>query len=409
MRTKLTKRTIDATRYRSPGSAHCAGAHYLWDSEVAGFGLRIYPSGRRSFLITYRIRGKQRFFTLGRYGELTVQQARAQALQLLARVRRGEDPAAERRAYRESPTVNDLMKRYMEEHAVPTKKPASVRTDEVNWRLILPKLGERRVADLTRDDVEGFRAPLADRPTMFNALRKLLSCSLNLAELWGWRPEGSNPCRHVKPFKANKRERYLSQQEVLRLSQALDNAERHQGMNPSAILAIRLLLLTGCRCGEIRTLRWQDVDFERKCLRLPDSKTGAKVVYLNAPALQVLAGIQRDDENPYVFPGVKPGRPVSNLRDSWGQVRKAIGLEDVRLHDLRHTFASFGVGLGLSLQLVGKLLGHSNISTTQIYAHLADDPVRQANERIGAEIAALMSGSKKADVIELASQSTSSG
>ena len=183
----------------------------------------------------------------------------------------------------------------------------------------------------------------------------------------------------------------------------MTQAERDGTIPLQGIVAIRLLLLTGCRSSEIRTLRWQDVDFDSKCLRLPDSKTGAKVVYLNSAALQVLAGIERHDGHAYVFPGRKPGTPISKLTYYWQNLRKRSDLEDVRLHDLRHTFASFGVGLGLSLQLVGKLLGHSQITTTQIYAHLADDPVREANERIGEEIAALMSGIQQADGVDPAS------
>ena len=400
MRTKLTKRSIDAAKYPKPSHAHSRAAHYLWDSEVAGFGLRVYPSGRKSFLATYRTRGKQRFFTIGRFGELTVHQARTEALQILARARQGEDPAAERMGYHNAPTVQDLKERFMSEHAHATKKPKSIRSDEARWkRYILPKLSHRRVADLTREDIQVLRSELSDRPPTFNAVRSLLSTALNLAELWGWRPEGSNPCRHIKPFKVSHRERYLSQQELVRLSHALSEAEDAGTMRPQSIAAFRLLLVTGCRYGEIRTLRWAEVDFERHCLRLEDSKTGAKMVYLNSAALQVLADIDRDPQNPYVLPGAKPGEPIKNLRIDWQKIRSATGLEDVRLHDLRHTFASFGVNMGLSLQVVGKLLGHHDISTTQIYAHLADDPIRHANERIGQEIAALMAGQPKASII----------
>jgi len=404
MRKRLTKRTIDAARYPA-GSEGARGAFYVWDSDVAGFGLRVYPSGRKAFIVTYRVRGKQRFYTVGRYGELTVQQARSKALEVLGRSRQGEDPAAERHAYMRAPTVADLATRYMEEHARPHKKPAGISNDETAWRLhILPALAKRRVADLTQEDIESLRPGLMDQRATFNYVRRVLSCALNLAEGWGWRGKGSNPCRDVRRFKVTNRERYLSRSELARLSEALAEGERTGVYRQEFITAVRLLLLTGCRCGEIRTLCWKDVDFERQCLRLSESKTGSKVVYLSAPAVEVLAGIEREGSNPWVLPGAKPGKPLSDIGGPWRKLRAEVGLDDVRLHDLRHTFASLGVGMGLSLQMVGKLLGHSNASTTEIYAHLADDPVREANERIGAEVGAILSGRPKAEVVAISAQ-----
>ena len=397
MRKRLTKRVIDGARYEREN-----GAHYLWDTEIAGFGLRIYPSGRKAFVVTYRVRGKQRFLTIGRYGELTLPQARGKAHEVLGQARKGEDPAADRRSYRRSPTMKDMAARCMKEHCQVHNKPATVQTQQRIWdQIVLPRFGNRKVIDISRADIQALHTQLADRPATANLVRSQLSKAFNLAEVWGWRLDGSNPCRHVKLYKTQKRERFLSETELARLSGVLAEAERTQSVNPYAIAAIRLLILTGCRVSEILNLRWEEVDFEGQCLRLPDSKTGAKVVYLNGPALQLISGIKPKEDNPYVLPGKFVGQPLKGLRQLWVGLRREADLEGVRIHDLRHSYASFGVGLGLPLQQVGKLLGHTQIATTERYAHLADDPIRRANERIGDHIWAVMSGQPKAEVVAI--------
>jgi integrase len=396
MRVKLTKREIDAARHE-----RTSGAQYLWDSETAGLGLRVYPSGRKAFVVTYRVRGKQRFYTIGRFGELTLDDARTEALEVRAQARRGQDPAGERLTSRNAPTMKDLAKRFMDEHSRPHKKASSSNEDEREWQMyVLPKLGHRKVKDITRDDLAAIHASMASTPAMANNLRDLLHKAFNLAEVWGWRPEGTNPCRHVRRYKQEKRERYLSATELGRLSDVLAEAERAKSENPYAIAAIRLLILTGCRRNEILSLRWKDVDFERRCLHLPDSKTGPKDVPLNGAALQVLAELDRVEGSPWVIPG-RRGKHRHSLRKIWIRIQQQVDIEDVRVHDLRHTFASFGVNLGLSLPLVGKILGHSRTATTERYAHLADDPVRAANERIGDHISAIMARVPKAEVVAI--------
>jgi integrase len=223
-----------------------------------------------------------------------------------------------------------------------------------------------------------------------NRVLALLSKMMNLAEKWGLRPDGSNPCRHVDKYGETKRERFLSADELARLGDVLAEAERTATELPGAIAAVRLLALTGCRVSEIVTLRWQDVDLAAACLRLPDSKTGAKTVHLNAPALAVLAAIERDPGSPWVIRGGKPGARLINLQKPWRRIRANAGLENVRLHDLRHSHASVAVGLGEGLPMIGKLLGHSTVATTARYAHLAADPVKAATERVGAAIAGMM-------------------
>ncbi|MEO1087015.1 MAG: integrase arm-type DNA-binding domain-containing protein, partial [Acidobacteriota bacterium] len=208
------------------------------DTEIAGFGLRIYPTGRKSFLITYRAKGRQRFYTLGRFGELTVQQARAEALETLGRARKGADPSGARREARRAPKMEDLADRHIQDHAKIRNKPRSVKRDRRAWdRCVLPKLGKRRVKDINRADVARLMTEMAETPAMANKVLTLLSKAFNLAEIWGWRPEGSNPCRHVSRFKEESRDRYLSESELQRLGQVLEQAEHDWLMCPYAVAA----------------------------------------------------------------------------------------------------------------------------------------------------------------------------
>ena len=386
MKIRLSKRVIDKAKYEGRGGC------YLWDTEILGFGLRIYPTGRKSFVVTYHVRGRQRYFTIGRFGELTVQQARALSLETLAEARQGKDPAGEYQTSRKAPTMVDLADRFMNDHALIKKKPKSAARDRQLWdRCVLPELGKRKVHDIRRNDVAKLLTAMADTPAMANKVQTLLSKAFNLAEIWEWRPEGSNPCRHVGRFKEQSRERYLSHSELERLGQVLTRMEAERAILPQAIAAIRLLVLTGCRSAEILKLKWTEVDFERRCLALEDSKTGRRTVMLNEAALEIIDDLPR--VGPYVIPGRTPDRPLSTLQHLWKRIRAEADLEDVRIHDIRHTYASFGVNNGHNLAVVGKLLGHSKIQTTQRYAHLADDPLRQANEQIGSGLAASLQGS----------------
>jgi len=209
-----------------------------------------------------------------------------------------------------------------------------------------------------------------------------------------------NPARGIKLPKSRKMERFLSEAEIARLASALDEEANTSGnVFPSA--AIKLLLLTGCRRSEVLNLLWPEVDLDHRCLRLPDSKTGAKVVYLNAPALALIAGLPRRDGNPHLIPGMRAGEPFIGIDKVWVRVRARAGLENVRLHDLRHSFASVGASGGLSLPLIGALLGHRHSTTTSRYAHLSADPIRAANEAVGARIAAALEGKPSGEVVPL--------
>lgn len=390
---RLTKRFIDALK--------AAGKDViLFDEDLPGFGLRVKPNGARSFLIQYRQGGRTRRLTLGRYGRLTPDEARKLAKQHLGAVGRGGDPSEERHRSQEAPTLTQFADRYMLDHALGKKKPRSAEGDRRMLRdVILPRLGRRKVEDITRSEVVKLHQGLAETPYSANRVLALLSKMFNLAERWGVRPEGTNPCRYVDKFPERRRERFLSGAELARLGELLAAAERSGAEPPPVIAALRLLVLTGCRKSEILTLRWEDVDLERGALHLPDSKTGPKIVPLGAAAAEVLACIPKVAGNPFVFPGERQGSHWVNVERSWRRFRRAMGLPELRLHDLRHSYASVGAAAGLGLPVIGRILGHTQASTTQRYTHFADDPLRAAADRISSEIAAAMSGGAGGEVI----------
>jgi integrase len=381
---RLSKRLIDA----APSGPR---EHFLWDQTVKGFGAKITPAGTKVYILQYRCKGRQRRYTIGRHGSpWTVDEARTEAVRLLGEVVRGNDPADLKRAERGDVTFSAFADRYLREHADLHKKPRSAELDR--WLLrthILPAIGPRRLGDISRSDIARLHRKLAGTPIAANRVLGLTSAMFTLAERWGLRPEGSNSCRNIEKFKERSRERFLSEVEIARLGDALGQAEA-AGAPHAAIAAIRLLILSGARKGEILGLQWRWVSFERSLIELPDSKTGSKVIYLNAPATALLAGLARIDGNPHVLPGDRAGSHIVNIEKTWRRVRHAAGLDDVRLHDLRHSFAAVGASAGFSLPLIGALLGHAEVATTQRYAHLANDPVRQANEAIGARIAAAL-------------------
>ena len=392
--TKLTNRTVAATRPRDRDV-------FVWDDELPGFGLRVKPSGVKSYVIQYRNRhNDSRRITIGRHGVIGPEKARRKAKKMLADVQDGADPATERKDDREAPTVAELAEKYLREHAAPHKKPRSVEEDQRLLRLhVLPALGRKKVAGIARADITGLHHAMRDTPGAANRTLALLSKMMNLAEKWGLRLDGSNPCRHVDKYPERKMERFLSVDELGRLGAVLAEAERTATELRSVIAAVRLLMFTGARLGEILNLEWSHVDFEWSCLRLPESKTGAKVIHLNAPALEVLNGIERDG-SPWVIAGRDPDKPLVNLRKPWHRIRKAADLDNVRLHDLRHSFASVGAAGGLSLPMIGALLGHTQAATTQRYAHLAADPLKQAADMIGERIRAAING-KSGEVVPL--------
>ena len=377
---KLTKRTIDAIEPQ-------ATEFFLWDEGIPGFGLRVMPSGRKSFVVQYRAGRRPRRMSLGPSTVLTCDQARTRAITIISAVKNGDDPAADRAAKRNAATVADLAERFDKEHIAVRLKASTAKEYRGNLkRFILPALGRLAVPEITRADVAKFHHDLRHIPYQANRCLEVVSKMFVLAEMWGLRPDGSNPRKHIRKYPEEKRERFLSAAELRRIGEVLREMESERIELSSAILAARLLILTGCRLGEIMTLKWAYVDFEERVLRLPDSKTGKKIVHLGTPAVEYLYCAQRIDGNPWVITGTLPGKPLSDLQPFWQRVRARAGLKDVRIHDLRHTFASTAVASGQGLPMIGKLLGHTQVQTTARYAHLAAEPVRMAADAVATSL-----------------------
>lgn len=386
---RITKRAVDAAGARKADS-------YVWDHELPGFGLKVTPAGRKVYLVQYRLggrNGRTRRVTIGQHGELTPTAARAEAKRLLGEIASGRDPASDRDKTKADKSLAVVLEQFMAEHVRPKLKARTASEYQRTARLhILPRLGRRPIGELKRTDLARLHHELSDKPYQANRTLALLSKFFGWAEKHGLRPDSSNPCRHVEKYREGRRERFLSQAELARLGDALREAEQNESCSPWVVAAIRLLTLTGARRNEILTLRWEHVSEEHGCLMLPDSKTGRKAVRLSPPALVLLQTIPRLDGNPFVICGERPGRHHVNIEKPWRRIRAVAKLDDVRLHDLRHSFASVAASGGQSLVVIGKLLGHSQPATTARYAHLADDPVKAASDAVGKHIAAAMAG-----------------
>ena len=375
---KITKRTVDALVGQER-------ERVVWDDDLKGFGVRVHPSGRRVYIVKTRYRGRVIKMTIGPHGAVTPSYARVRAAEIITDARAGKNLAG-RNA--DAPTMIALGKRFLKEYVSTHCKTSTAEEYRRSVKLFIdPRIGRYRVPDIQRSDIAALHHDMRDTPYQANRTLGVLSKMFNLAELWDLRLDGTNPCRHVKRFREEKRERFLSDIEYQRLGAALKAIEADGSETASAIAAVRLLMLTGCRLSEIQKLRWEHVYLGASELRLPDTKTGAKVVYLGDPAIAVLERIDRRDGNPWVIAGRKPGGHLTDLQHPWRRIRARAGLDDVRIHDLRHSFASGGLLVGEGLPMIGKLLGHTQVQTTARYAHLANDPVKSAANRIASRIA----------------------
>lgn len=418
---KLTKRIADA----APAKAK---RYTLWDTQLPGFGLRVSGSGKKTFMLRYRPRSRpdiKRYVTLGRYGVITVEEARTEAKRILGQVAGGKDPARDAKRVRPDLTVATVAAAFLEKHARVKLKPNTALAYRYALeRHVLPKLGRFKLDELKRSDVINLHTSLSSKPYMANAIVTLIGSLYSWAAAKELVNEGQNPARGIERFHERSRERFLNMDEFARLGAALHEAEtvgiayqvdearptakhaakpenRRTIIAADTIAAIRLLMLTGSRLREILHLRWREVDLFQGLLLLPDSKTGQKTIILSEPAIAILTGLDRSGE--YVFPGDNRARPRRDLKRPWALVTRRAGLTGLRLHDLRHSYASVAVGkgLGLGLPVIGKLLGHRQTSTTARYAHLGDAPLREASQAVAAKIANAMGGTTAAASTDL--------
>jgi integrase len=409
---RISKRAVDA--FTCPPGKDRA---FLWDDELSGFGLVAYPTGMKAYVAQYRQAGRSRRTRIGEHGRLTPDQARRQAKIILGQVEQGHDPIEARRAERQRRTLREVAADFMRDHIRAKRKPRTAKEfQRVLDRHILPALGSKRLVDIRRPEVARLHASLAAAPIVANKVLEIISAIWGIAAQNYEVAAADNPARGIVKNKARSRERFLTDEEFARLGEALRVAEsvglpwnvdetkptaKHVPKNdrrtladPFAVAAIRLLILTGARLREILDAQWAQVDVERGILFLPDSKTGKKPIYLNEAALAVLSKLPRLDKNPYIIPGSKDESPRADLKKPWAAVCRAANIEGVRLHDLRHTFASVGAGASLGLPIVGKLLGHTQVETTARYAHLAAHPMHRAAKLIGDHITKAMNGGK---------------
>ena len=363
----------------------------FWDRDLTGFGVRVYASGAKVYLVQTRGPNGTRRVTLGRHGVLGAEEARRQGALAIARTKAGEDPVPERTAARRriGPTVVAVAARYMEEYVAVRCKPATakIRRNAIRNHIV-PRLGKLPLAAVGRDHVIDLHHRMSDIPIQANIVIITLSHIFMKAENWGIVPEGTNPCGSVILYRETRRERFLTGAEFARIGRVLDEAPKIGGASWGAVAVVRLLMLTGCRRGEILSLRWDDVDLDAHELRLRDAKTGARIVPLSPSAVKVLASLPRTADQEWVIPGRKAGTHMQKVGNAWRLLRSRADLPGVRLHDLRHSFASRALALGESLPMIGKLLGHRRIETTLRYAHLARTSVHEAAERVAITIAA---------------------
>jgi integrase len=370
---KLTKRIIEGLVYKGPAPRRDA----RWDDEISGLGIRVYPSGKKTFILSYRINNRKRLMTLGDFGILTLDQARKMAREELVGVLNDRDPLAKKEKASKEQTVKALCEVYMSRYARIHKK--SWQEDDKRLRRhIITKWGNHSISSIQRTDVATFHAHIGQTaPYEANRTLRLLSKIFDLAIQWGFLEEShSNPAKSIRLFKEEKRDRWVKPAELPELAKAIDLEPNRVARN-----AIWLYLLTGARKSELLQAKWTDIDWERKELKIPETKAGrVHYIPLSTAAYELLKKITPTKDNPYILPGNVKGKPLVNISKPWKRICTQANLNDVRLHDLRRTVGSWLAQSGNSLHLIGKVLNHSNQSTTAVYARLSQDQGRQALE-----------------------------
>ncbi len=370
-KTRLTESRIKALRPRK-------SVRDVRDLHLRGFGVRVYPSGRKRYFIHIQHEGRRTWNVVGDAAVTRLADAREKARTMMVATRRGACPQTDQTLF--ETVAAEVFHRYGRSNW----KPGTFKVNGYYLKnQLLPWFQGRQVADITTADVQNWFASLHKTPVSADRAAPVLSVIMACAETYGYRTEGSNPCRDIKRYRRQGRERFLSEEEINRIGVSL---RRHQDTCPTLVAIIRLLLLTGCRKTELVTLRWRD--YRNGHIHLGDSKVGPRMVWLSAPAREILDGLRR--KSTWVFPSPRTARSLTTapVERFWQRVRSEAGLQDVRLHDLRHSYASVAVKQGESIVTIGRLLGHNNPETTLKYTHLGDDRVVEAARAMGAVLGA---------------------
>jgi integrase len=381
---RLTQAFID--------TAPVIGKDYItFDSQVSGLGLRVTPTGKKIFIAQAYVARRKRRITIGYSPDMPLSQARLEALQTLAAMRGGVDPTADRKARLRAAaaktiTIRELSDRWLSEFVIPKLKPRTISDyQQLLSKHILPFLGNLTVAEIDHEHIERRHREMKGTPRRANYAIAVIRALLSFAVRHGLR--SGNPATGIKLYRENKRVRFLSETEIGAAADAIAKAEADGTIGPFAATGLRLALFTGARSGEITSIQWHHIDWDRRLIRLPDSKNNApRTIQLSDSAVEVLRSTPH--VGPYVVAGQRRGVPYKNLTHAWARARKHAGLDDVHLHDLRHSYASLAAGRGLSLYTIGKLLGHKDQKSTQRYAHLARDVVQEASDQVGAAMQA---------------------
>jgi integrase len=391
---KLTKKAIDSLKYDGDGKSQ----FIKWDDELKGFGLRVFPTGRKSFVLSYRSSGRKHIMTLGQFGVLTLDQGRKLAREKLVSVNQGGDPLTDKKKASQGQTVKDLCEAYLERYAKVQKKTWKEDERRID-RHILPAWKSIQVKSIRREDIAKIHNKLgASAPYEANRLLALISKMFSLAEEWGFLPEGTpNQASKINKFKEKQRDRWITSTELPKLTKAIDTEPN---------LYIRsvfwLYLLSGARRSELLKAKWSDVDFDRQELKIAESKAGRVHYYpLTPEAVKLLETIPKLEGNEHIFPGARKGKPLVNISKAWKRIKENAKISDIRIHDLRRTVGSWLATSGNSLVMIGKILGHSNASTTQIYARLGEEGSRKALESHSKQIMGVSGKTPKAQIVEI--------
>jgi integrase len=378
---KLTKKLVE-------GSLPKEKSYIVWDDEIKGFGCRILPSGYKTYVFHYTSPAtkKYSYLKIGVHGNYTVDLARDKAKKWCADIAHDIDPKEKKKAkaveQKKSILFSDFWQIFTDKYILEKHKPSTIKSNKSRIKkYILPFFGAKKIADIERQDILIFKDSLSHIKGNCTKCLNLLSPAFGQAELWGYRDQNSNPCKKVEKHPDKKMERFLTAAELKRLEETLVSQSSSRS-SPYTLAAIWLLIFTGCRLGEARELQWKDVHLEDGYLYLKDSKVGVRTIALSEKAKQIFAPLQKQGDNPYVFCGKLPGKSLVNIDKTWIKVRTLAGISDVRLHDLRHSFASFALKKGVDLYTVSKLLGHKNIATTTRYAHLELDHLKEATNKV---------------------------